>query len=393
MEPEEQPAAQQKTALQGEKAAICAPAGTAPAQLASVPSTDAEELPYHGLRWIFVGSEGLRAGWSVLVFMVTFGFLVAMLGTVFVKAHWANPKGGFTPSNMFFNELVSFLAMLAAVGLMAVIEGRGLLDYNLRGPRRPSHFFFGLASGFLALSALIGSLAWGHWLTFGPVALSGAVALRFGALWACVFLLVGCVEEGTFRCYLQSTLTRGINFWWALGAVGLMCSILLWRAKGNGVWGVYAAALLGLAPCLWLHIKRASGAGFWQAAWVTSTLFAFVHTGNGGENWIGIFHAAVIAFVFCVSIRVTGSAWWAIGCHAGWDWAETYFYGTADSGFVAQGHYLSTTPAGSALWSGGSDGPEGSLIALAIILLLLAGLLVAHRLGRTPVEAVGIAAD
>ncbi len=71
---------------------------------------------------------------------------------------------------------------------------------------------------------------------------------------------------------------------------------------------------------------------FWQAAWVTSTVFGLYHTSNSGENWIGILAAAFIGFVFCVSVRVTGSAWWAIGCHAAWDWAETFFYGTADSG-------------------------------------------------------------
>ena len=125
-----------------------------------------------------------------------------------------------------------------------------------------------------------------------------------------------------------------------------------------------------------LHLRKVEGGGFWQAAWVTSTLFGFIHTGNNGENWIGIFAAAAIGFVFCVSVWVTGSAWWAIGCHAGWDWAETYFYGTADSGMQAQGHYLTSSPAGNVLWSGGTDGPEGSLLVLGAILLLLVGLLV-----------------
>jgi membrane protease YdiL (CAAX protease family) len=148
--------------------------------------------------------------------------------------------------------------------------------------------------------------------------------------------------------------------------------------KGNGVWGVYAFALLGLLPCLLLHIRKAPGAAFWQAAWVTSTLFGFIHTSNNGENWIGIFAAAAIGFVFCVSVRVTGSAWWAIGCHAAWDWAETYFFGAADSGTVASGHYLTTTPAGNALWSGGTDGPEGSLLVLAVILLLLVALVAVY---------------
>ena len=118
--------------------------------------------------------------------------------------------------------------------------------------------------------------------------------------------------------------------------------------------------------------------GFWQAAWVTSTAFGFIHTGNNGENWIGIFAAAFIGFVFCVSVWVTGSAWWAIGCHAAWDWAETYFYGTADSGFVARGHFLSATTTGNPLWSGGTDGPEGSLLVIAVSFLLLLALLIIY---------------
>jgi membrane protease YdiL (CAAX protease family) len=331
------------------------------------------------LRWSFLGDQGLRAGWSVLIFLALFQIITFPVGYLFSKLHLLGKIAEFTPKTAFFLELLLVLSVGGAAVMVALIERRrSLLDYNLTGPRRAPHFFSGLAAGFLALSALVGVLAWGGWLHFGGVALSGAAIFKYAGLWAAVFLLVGFFEEGTFRCYLQFTLTRGINFWWASGIIALVCLFLALNAKGNGVWGVYAVALLGLLPCLMLHLKNAEGTGFWQAAWVTSTLFGSIHTSNGGENWIGIFAAALIGFVFCVSIRITGSAWWAIGCHAAWDWAETYFYGTADSGMVAQGHYLSTKPLGNAFWSGGADGPEGSILVLGIILLLLAALLVIH---------------
>jgi hypothetical protein len=330
---------------------------------------------YRGLRWIFIGPLGLRAGWSVAIFIPLLVLFSAMLGTAFVKIHLIDPKAHFTAFAAFFGELIPFLGMVNAALLVALIERRkSLLDFNLAGPRRPLHFLSGLAAGFAALSALMGGLAWGGWLHFGPVALSGTEIFKFAGLWAAAFLLVGFVEEGIFRCYLQFTLTRGINFWWALGIQTLICGDLLLRAKGNGVWGVYIIALLGLFPCLILELRKTARGAFWQAAWVTSTLFGFIHTGNNGENWIGIFAAAAIGFVFCVSVRVTGSAWWAIGCHAAWDWSETYFYGAADSGNVATGHYLTTSPAGNALWSGGTDGPEGSLLVLGVVLLLLVAL-------------------
>jgi hypothetical protein len=325
------------------------------------------------------GDQGLRAGWSVALFLILMIVLGVILGNIFVSLRLISNKSSFTASSAFFGELIGFLALVGAGALMALLERRrSLLAFNLTGPRRVAHFLGGMAAGFAALSALVGALNWGGWLHFGPVALSGAQIIHFGAMWAGAFLLVGCFEEGTFRCYLQFTLTRGINFWWALGVVGPICLRLAMKAKGNGVWGVYAVALLGLLPCLILHLRKTPHSGFWQASWVTSTLFGFIHTSNGGENWIGIFAAALIGFVFCVSIWVTGSAWWAIGCHAAWDWAETFFYGTADSGLQPQGHYLTTNPVGNALWSGGADGPEGSLLVIGAILLLLALLLVVY---------------
>jgi len=340
------------------------------------------EKPYRGLRWAFVGENGLRAGWSLAIFFLLFFAIANGLGVVFAKLHLLGAKGSFSPKSAFFGELLPVLAMLAAGLGIALIERRSILDFNLRGSRRGAHFISGLAVGFAGLSVLIGALYLGHWLQFGPIALSGAQIYRYAAIWACVFLLVGCFEEGIMRCYALFTLSRGLNFWWALAIVGGICIRLVIHAKGNGVWGVYAVALLGVVPCLLLHLKRDPSAGFWQASWVTSTLFGAGHTGNSGEAWIGIFAAAAIGFVFCVSVKLTGSAWWAIGCHASWDWGESYFYGTADSGFVAPGHFLTTTPAGNPHWSGGSVGPEGSLLVVGVILLLLALLIVVY--GRRP---------
>jgi membrane protease YdiL (CAAX protease family) len=318
----------------------------------------------------------------MVVFLLVFIAVSSGLGPLFLKMNLLGVRGDFTAKSAFFSELLPVLGMLAAATVVALIERRSIMDYNLRGPRRGVHFVSGLLAGFAALSVLVGGLYCGHWLQFEQPALSGAQIFRYAALWAAAFLLVGCFEEGMMRCYGLFTLTRGLNFWWAAAIVGGICIRLVIHARGNGAWGVYAMALLGVGPCLLLHLKRDPNSGFWQAAWATSTLFGFGHTGNSGEAWIGIFAAAAIGFVFCVSVRLTGSAWWAIGCHAAWDWGETYFYGTADSGFVAPGHFLTTSPVGNPLWSGGTVGPEGSLLVLCVIMLLLALLLFAY--GRRP---------
>jgi uncharacterized protein len=327
-----------------------------------------------GLAWVFVGPHGLRAGWSVLLAYWLFELFRQVISLIFLSAGLVSEHLDFSSSSVLKLEAIPFLAMLATGWFIAFIERRHLLDFNLKGPWRLSRFLTGLGAGMAALSALIGALAWGGWLHFGAPSLAGTQILRMAALWGCAFLLLGCVEEGLFRGYLLFTLTRGLNLAWAVAAESGLCLYLALHKENSGSWGVYAFALLGLTACLALARKQGSQGAFWQAAWITSTGFGMIHTFNRGENAMGVFAAAGMGFVFCLSVRVTGSAWWAIGFHTAWDWAETYFYGTSDSGLAARGHFLSTRPAGNPMLSGGADGPEGSLLVLGILALLLAAL-------------------
>jgi membrane protease YdiL (CAAX protease family) len=345
-----------------------------------------------GIEWVFFGEDGFRVGWRIAAFALLLKMLFQIVGFIFGTLHLTGGSGEVSAWDALVSEVAAFVTVVVAVAVMAKVEERRILDYNLRGSHRLAHFGGGMVAGFLALSTLVGVLAWGHWLTFGAASLSGAEIVRYGAVWGCVFLLVGCVEEGTMRCYAQYTLTRGISFWWALAVVAGICLYLVVRPRGNGAWGVFVFALVGLVPCLMLHLKKAESAAFWQAAWATSTFFGFGHTANNGENWIGIFAAALIGFVFCASVKVTGSAWWAIGCHAAWDWGETFFYGTPDSGFTAQGHYLTSTAAGATLWSGGADGPEGSVLVVPVVLFLLAAVTLLYGRGKPAAVNAGAAA-
>jgi hypothetical protein len=353
---------------------------TTVAQPANPPSPEPAETRF--LKWVLFGSQGIRVGWSVALFLLLF-FLVAAVLSLVVGLLWpsfldAKPTE-LTAGTAIVQELVQVLALIGAGAICALMERRRILDYNLSGSHRLRHFLAGAVGGFAALSVLVGGLYAGGWLHIGATSLSGAAILRYGALWAFSFLLTGLGEEGMTRCYMLFTLTRGVNYWWALGSVASFSLFAFLNSHGSGAGGVYLMAALGVAPCLLLHLRKSPSAGFWQAAWLTSTFFGYIHTFNKGETWIGIFSAAAIGFVFCVSVRLTGSAWWAIGFHASWGWAQTFFYGTPDSGLLPKGHYLTTSPAGAALWSGGSDGPEGSLLILPVLVLILVALLLIYR--------------
>ena len=79
--------------------------------------------------------------------------------------------------------------------------------------------------------------------------------------------------------------------------------------------------------------------------------------------------AGLAALVFSLSLWRTGSLWWAIGFHASWDWAQSFLFGVPDSGTIVANRLFATHPLGSALLSGGSAGPEGSLFVLPAFLI------------------------
>lgn len=292
--------------------------------------------------WIFIGDDGLRAGWSlVLFFTLVLLAAVAMVVGLRTLAPAALQLGaGMTPQGTILQEVLSLLAVGIPALIMSLIERRRLVRYNLGGGNRLAAFGKGLASGFVMLSILIGLLAATGSITFGGLALGGSAILSYGAAWLAAFVLVGLFEEFAFRGYLHFTLARGVA---------------------------------GIARWLGHDTPKAPAIGFWVAAIVFSViLFAYVHTGNGGETPLGIFQVSLAGFVFVFSLWWTGSLWWAFGFHAAWDWAQSYFYGVADSGLVSTGHLLVTAPAGHALMSGGTTGPEGSVLCIPVLLASMA---------------------
>jgi len=330
------------------------------------------EKPVHDVAWALVGEDGLRGGWAVGLLGVALYLLMLVLGTVAVTAMpWLESARGGSRA-MAVSEAVMVASMAGAGWLMATAQQRRALDYHWLGPRAAWRFAEGLVAGFAALTVLVGALAAGGWIRFGQADLDAGRAAKYGAAWGVAFLLTALFEEGTFRCFALGALERGMSFPWAVGAAAAICAVAALRPHGHGAAGALAAALAGLVPSVWVALR--GGSRFWHAAWVTSVGFGAVHTGNSGETAVGIFAAALIGWVFCVSVHVTGSVWWAVGCHAAWDWAETFFYGTADSGFAPRGHLLATSPAGSVLWSGGVAGPEGSVLVAPVALALAAGL-------------------
>ena len=282
-----------------------------------LPGPPVDASSQRNLRWVFIGPRGLRAGWGILLFAAIWFLLTMVAQGMLVRAvHW-NPSEPMPPRIGILLELANIIPMVIATWVLAMMERRPILAYGFHGRARALRFFSGLAWGFLAISAFVLTLWKLGYLVLQPGSLSASGAASDAAMWGLAFLMAGFFEEALFRGYAEFTLIRGMGFWW--GAVFI--------AVG----------------------------------------FGFAHTFNRGETLVGLASVVGASLIFCLSLWYTGSLWWAVGFHATWDWGQSYFYGTADSGMVAQGHLFNAHPAGPALWSGGTTGPEGSILILAAL--------------------------
>jgi membrane protease YdiL (CAAX protease family) len=222
-------------------------------------------------------------------------------------------------SELPVKALMAFFVALAT-WIVSRMEKRPLGDYGI--PPRGMfglRFWEGALWGFAMLSAILLILRVTGRFQIDSVALAGGAVLRYALGWGTVFLAVAMHEELAFRGYWLFSFARRL--------------------------------------------------GFWRSALFTSLVFGAAHLGNPNENVLGILQVVVIGLLFCLMIRRTGTLWFALGFHAAWDWAETFFYGTPDSGLLGVGRYLNTSVHGPKWLTGGSAGPEGSVIAFLVILL------------------------
>jgi len=301
--------------------------------------TPAAAAEPRGVKWVFVGSQGLRAGWGITLFflvmsVVGFALVMAMIGLM----HGKKPNTDvMTPTMTLTYEGVQTAMVLLATLITAAIERRSLvrLGFGLKNalPRLLQGLFFGA----VAMAGLIGALYLCGAIRIGAIALHGADAWRYGAEWGAGFLLVGVSEELIFRGYLQQTLARGLNYRWA-------------------------ALIMGV-------------------------LFILAHMGNSGESPIGLGAVFAAGLVLSYSVWRTGAMWWGIGFHASWDWMQSFTFGVADSGHPALDALMNSKPAGPDWLSGGSTGPEGSVLTFAIMALVA---LVIHLTLRKPDVDMGV---
>jgi uncharacterized protein len=298
----------------------------------SIPSTPLGEAAPASPRRndAFYGPRGLRAGWRIAIyFAIVVGLAIVLFGMIafipalreLLRAQAANAQSGvITPLAALLNEGALAVVVVAAAGFMTLIDKRSFANYGLPWNEAfGKSFWQGIGLGFVMLSLLLAGIWVLHGFSLEGLAVSGGTAVKYGLEWAIVFFFVAVFEDFTFRGYLQSALADGIGFWWA--AI---------------VWAI---------------------------------VFGGIHYNNHGEALFGCAMAGSFGLLEAFALSRVGSLWLLFGMHASWDWGETYFYGTPDSGALGLGHLFNSSFHGARWLTGGTVGPEGSWLVFVVLIV------------------------
>jgi membrane protease YdiL (CAAX protease family) len=222
------------------------------------------------------------------------------------------------------------------ISLMLAIDGLGfaaVILFSILASRLQNVPFssFGLPANSLFARRLFQGFAWGiliasldvgatyllGGLHFGGLMQRPADSFKYGSLWVVTFIVIALFEETLYRGYALRSLSAVV--------------------------------------------------GFWPAAILLSALFGGLHLMNPGETLVGALDVMCYGLLACFTLRRTGNLWFAVGLHAAWDFALTVLYSVPGSGMQAKGHLLRSNLSGAHWLTGGSDGPEGSVIGLAVL--------------------------
>lgn len=262
--------------------------------------------------------------WGVLAPFLLIFFMAApviLTDEPFIQWGFVDDQGNPIGEHGLYAFLVIPFAMSGAlvVAWVLFVERRPLSTIGLTSSAAAMSFMRGLAVGITTIGAVVATI----WAAGGyqPVAFASAFfaprdLITIGVLFLC-FVVQASIEEIIFRGWLMSALARKF--------------------------GVAIAVIL------------------------TCAMFALLHYTRGQELLImaGVFLFSAFACLWALKAR---SIWGVMGWHVGWNWLLATGFELPVTGLDAGTSALvvKLVPRGPDILTGGSQGPEGSVICLIL---------------------------
>ena len=280
------------------------------------------------MKKIFLGPNGIRAGWRFLIFAAICIGLSAGFACVIDVFHYKESRT-WVATDLLLAEAFGSLGIvttLIAAAVMSRIEKRRMGEYGLplRGGAGKK-FGAGIVWGFVSVALVFGLIWAAGGAAISGLALHGSALAKSAVLWGITMLTLGLAEEFVFRGYPQFTFATGIGFWPAGILISLLFGGLHYFGKGN-----LETAADGLSVTL-------------------------------------------LAFFILFTLRRTGDLWFAVGWHAAFDYAALVVVGAPNTGNNAEpirDRLLATTFTGPAWKTGGPCGLEASWLIFPVIALM-----------------------
>jgi hypothetical protein len=255
-----------------------------------------------------------------VLFVAAFGFSGPLLNPILTRTHF--PDRALTWSSLLLNDLLDFLLAAAIAGVLARIFHERFSSYGLPFTNDSGKLLLkGAIWGFVPSVLIVIPIYLAGACSFHGLAVRGSAFLFYAATWALAMLALGFAEEFLFRGYALKTLADAIHFW--------------------------------------------------PAAIVLSSLFGLMHLFfKPQEDWIDPVSVSLYGIFWCLTLRRTGSLWFAVGFHAASDYTDMVVFAepnTGNNGQAVPGHLLNVQFHGPAWLTGGPRGTEASLLVFVVL--------------------------
>lgn len=256
-------------------------------------------------------NQELRSGWKIISAVLLF-IMLNILGSMLVV--------NLVPHDMAMQigPMVGPFAMIVAVWVaLKLLDERKFSDIGLISPRRGGRdFVVGLLFGAVAMSLIFAILYAAGQIDLSN-SLSNPVFSRYLWIQLILYIIVGFAEEIFFRGYVMNALQQ-------MGKVRLTVII-------------------------------------------SAVIFSIAHANNPNSlHDLGLVNIFLVGVLFAYMFIKTGNIWLSIGFHITWNYFQGNVFGFPVSGTAPHGIYHIQS-LGSSLWTGGTFGAEGGLLATIIL--------------------------